>query len=57
LKALVGRDFKGTISPVLYFSGILLSFVAPWAALLCYLSVGIAWLIPDKRIEQMAART
>ncbi|MEO8302236.1 MAG: TMEM175 family protein [Rhizomicrobium sp.] len=55
LRAFLGRDFKGTISPVLYLSGILLSFVAPWAALLCYAVVTCIWLVPDRRIEQMAA--
>ena len=51
LRAAIGRDFKGTISPVLYFCGIALSFVAPWAALLCYSAVAAAWLVPDRRIE------
>ena len=53
LRAAIGRDFKGTISPVLYFCGIALSFVAPWAALLCYSAVAAAWLVPDRRIERM----
>ena len=53
LRAAIGRDFKGTISPVLYFCGIALSFVAPWAALLCYSAVAAAWLVPARRIERM----
>ena len=53
LRAAIGRDFKGTISPVLYFCGIALSFVAPWAAPLCYSAVAAAWLVPDRRIERM----
>ena len=56
LKAVLGRDVKGTISPFLYMAGILFSFVAPWAALLCYLAVTLLWLVPDKRIEKMVAR-
>jgi uncharacterized membrane protein len=55
LRAAVGRDFKGTISPILYFCGIGLSFVAPWAALLCYVAVAAAWLVPDRRIERLIA--
>ena len=55
LRAYLGRDFKATFSPVIYFCGFALSFVAPWAALLCYLVVAALWLIPDRRIERMTA--
>ena len=55
LQAFVGRKFKGTISTLLYATGIALSFVAPWAALLCYGVVTCTWLIPDRRIEKMVA--
>ena len=55
LRAVLGRDLKGTISPILYFAGIGLSFVAPWAALCCYLVVGALWLVPDRRIERIVA--
>jgi len=55
LQAFLGRDFKGTISAVLYATGIALSFVAPWAALICYAVVTSVWLIPDRRIEKMVA--
>ena len=47
---------KATISPLLYATGIGLSFVAPWAALLCYAAVALIWLMPDRRIEQIAER-
>jgi len=56
LQSALGRDFKGTLSPLLYLSGILLSFWAPWAALLCYLVVTCLWLVPDRRIEKMVAQ-
>jgi uncharacterized membrane protein len=56
LRTYLGRDLKGTISPMIYFCGIALSFVTSWAAMLCYLTVAILWLIPDRRIERMAAR-
>jgi uncharacterized membrane protein len=49
-----GRDRKGTISLLLYASGVGLSFVAPWAALLCYAAVALIWLMPDRRIERLA---
>lgn len=56
LQTLLGRDRKGTISLLLYASGVGLSFVAPWAALLCYAAVALIWLMPDRRIEQIAER-
>ena len=55
LKAVLGQDFKGRVSPLLYLTGIVLSFWAPWAALLCYLVVTLLWLVPDRRIEKMMA--
>jgi uncharacterized membrane protein len=55
LKAFLGRDLKGTISALLYASGIGLAFVAPWAALICYAVVTSIWLVPDRRIEKMVA--
>jgi uncharacterized membrane protein len=56
LQTVLGRDLKATISPLLYASGIALSFVAAWAALLCYAAVAVIWLMPDKRIERLAER-
>lgn len=49
----LGRDLKANLSPLIYLTGVGLSFVATWAALLCYATVAIFWLMPDKRIEQM----
>ncbi len=56
LHAVLGRDLKGTLSPLLYLCGIVLAFVAPWMALLCYAVVAAIWLVPDRRIEKLAAR-
>src|SRR3569623_1073826 len=53
LRHFLGRDLKGIVSPLLYVSGIALSFVATWAALACYAAVALIWLMPDKRIERM----
>jgi len=53
LKAALGRDLKGKISPVLYVAGILLSSVAPLAGLAIYVVVALMWLIPDRRIESV----
>ena len=54
LQSVLGRDIKATISPLLYACGIGLSFVATWAALLCYAAVALIWLMPDRRIERLA---
>jgi hypothetical protein len=35
-------------------TGIGLSFVAPWAGMLCYFVVAMLWVVPDRRIERMA---
>jgi uncharacterized membrane protein len=51
----VGRDFKGTLSLVLYGAGIALAFVTPWLAGAAYVAVALMWLIPDLRIERELA--
>ena len=53
LRAALGRDIKGRISPVLYSAGIALSFVNRWIALGIYVVVALMWLVPDKRIESV----
>jgi len=52
LKAAVGRDWKGKLSPVLYVLGIAAAF---WSAPLSqglYLLVAALWFVPDRRIER-----
>ena len=51
LKAALGRDLKGKISPVLYIAAIVLSFVNQWIADGIYIFVALMWLVPDRRIE------
>ena len=51
LRAALGRDLKGKISPLLYFAAIPLAFVSPWIALAVYVFVALIWLVPDRRIE------
>ena len=48
----VGRDWKGKLSPVLYFAAIPLAFVSPWIASGLYVFGALLWLIPDPRIER-----
>jgi uncharacterized membrane protein len=51
LKAAVGRDLKGKLSPVFYIVGIAASQFATWVAIACYVGVALMWLVPDRRIE------
>src|SRR3954468_2398641 len=47
----LGNDWKGKLSPILYATGIALSFIRPWLAGAIYTSVAFMWLIPDRRLE------
>ncbi len=55
LRAAVGSDVKGKISPVLYAIGIALAFVNRWLGLAMYVAVAILWLVPDRRVERHLA--
>tara|TARA_R110000796_G_scaffold183498_2_gene300067 strand:+ start:170153 stop:170725 length:573 start_codon:yes stop_codon:yes gene_type:complete len=47
------KDFKGYISIVIYFIGVIVSFFLPLISILLYISIAIMWLIPDRRIEKL----
>ena len=51
LKAAVGQDRKGKISPLVYLVAIPLAFVHQWLSDGLYVLVALMWLIPDRRIE------
>jgi uncharacterized membrane protein len=55
LRDVVGSDFKGKSSPLIYLLGILLAFVSPWLGLIPYAAVAAMWLIPDRRVERYLA--
>ena len=55
LAQMIGSDLKGRLSPLLYLSGVGLSFVRPWLAELAYAVVAALWLVPDRRIERAFA--
>jgi uncharacterized membrane protein len=57
LKAAIGTDRKGKLSPVLYLVAILVSFWHPWLAQCVYVGVALMWLVPDRRIEQVIDHT
>src|ERR1700759_3188867 len=52
LRAPLGSDVKGKISPLLYCVGIGLSFAYRWLALAVYVGVALMWLVPDRRVER-----
>ena len=55
LREAVGRDLKGKLSPVLYVTGIAISFVEPLLGVAVYTVVALIWLVPDRRLEAYVA--
>jgi uncharacterized membrane protein len=51
LRAAIGQDIKGKLSPLIYLTAIALAFVNQWISDGLYVLVALIWLIPDKRIE------
>jgi uncharacterized membrane protein len=52
LKAAVGSDWKGKLSPLLYVVGIIATFLVPWVGQALFVLVALIWLVPDRRIEK-----
>jgi uncharacterized membrane protein len=53
LKAAVGNDWKGKLSPLLYAIAIAASFLSPWISSGIYVAVALMWLVPDRRIANV----
>ncbi|WP_426689811.1 TMEM175 family protein [Rhodanobacter ginsengiterrae] len=53
LRAAIGADWKGKSSPLVYLTGIALTFWRPWAGQLVYALAALIWLVPDRRIEKV----
>lgn len=51
LSQALGRDIKGRLSPLLYLSGIALSFYSTTLAATVYALMALWWLVPDRRME------
>jgi len=51
LRAAVGSDIKGKLSPMLYALGIAVAYFSPLVSIGLYLLVALIWLVPDLRIE------
>lgn len=56
LRAAIGNDWKGKLSPVVYVLGIVATFLWPWVAQALYVLVALVWLVPDRRIEKSLHR-
>ena len=52
LKAAIGGDWKGKLSPVLYLCAIISTFLSLWVAQALYVVTAILWLVLDRRIEK-----
>jgi TMEM175 potassium channel family protein len=52
LAAAIGKDWKGKLSPALYFVAIPVAFANSLIASAIYVFVALLWLIPDRRIER-----
>jgi uncharacterized membrane protein len=51
LKAALGKDIKGKLSPLIYIVAVGLAFLNQWISDALYVLVALMWLIPDRRIE------
>jgi uncharacterized membrane protein len=52
LRAAIGNDRKGKLSPLCYAAAIPLAFVNRWISIALYVLVALMWVIPDPRIER-----
>jgi uncharacterized membrane protein len=52
LRAAIGRDYKGKLSPVVYALAIPVAFVSPWVSNSLFVVVALLWLVPDRRIAR-----
>jgi uncharacterized membrane protein len=55
LASAIGSDWKGKLSPVVYFGAMMVAFVSPLIAIGLYTLVALLWLVPDRRIERVLA--
>ncbi len=55
LKKAIGNDWKGKVSPVIYFIAIPTAFWSHWLSQGLYVLVALIWLVPDRRIENVLA--
>ena len=51
LAVVLGADYKGKLSLVVYIVGTVVAFVNPYVGFGIYILVAVLWFIPDRRIE------
>lgn len=56
LRKAVGKDYKGTVSVLMYAVAIPVAFVSPRISQLAFVVVALIWLVPDRRIERLMHR-
>jgi len=56
LNRALGRSFKELASPPMYLLGIAATFVDPWFGMAFYVAAALMWLVPDRRMERVAAQ-
>ncbi len=52
LSKVLGKDYKGKASPILYIIAIISTFFSEYVAGAIYIFIALMWLIPDRRIER-----
>ncbi len=52
----VDKDRKGRASLAIYAAGVVAAFLHPAIADACFISLALAWLVPDRRIENAIRR-
>jgi uncharacterized membrane protein len=57
LKKAVGRDWKGKLSPILYFLSIVAALYSPSISQTIFVAVALIWLVPDRRIKNTLSRS
>jgi uncharacterized membrane protein len=53
----LGHGLKEKISPLVYLTAIVCAFFVPWVSIALYVTVAIAWLVPDRRIEKVMPKS
>jgi uncharacterized membrane protein len=53
----LGTDLKGKLSPLIYLVCIPLALVNQWIAVAGYVLVALLWLVPDRRLRDLAVDT
>jgi len=53
LQQAIGDDRKGKASLVAYLVALVLAFVVPWVSVALFVTVALAWIVPDPRVARV----